>query len=818
MPQPNKSQSPPHLPYLSSQGSITGLPFDSKPMRNPAAFFSNASVRRIGYPRRARPVATSIADIFVRSLAIAGYCHEHSPRTRGLSTMPTKASKGVTRNWEDGGVGRSSRRFPARNPPSSLSRIESLGVYRSRTQRMFNSSIAQRLEIYDPDDHRIDQTSTNQTPQRTHVNYVRLNYADCLGKDRRPSQRKKMDPDRLHGGIVPHEDRKRVTSGDIKHEVDDKQDSLLSLDRADSHKSFGKELYQNTSEIYQALFGGSLAWKEAADAVAAFKPFSPQFDDTKSSVELSSVRKLEENIMDKGKANHYIFTLYRELPSPGVKHLSKRSRGALLRRFAHPPDRRWVDARRYLALVEDMLTAGLPMSRSLWSSAIYLAGRSTGMVTKDDLIRAIGIWNQMEHLAGIQSDGVVFTILFDIAIKAGQYTVADRLIEEMDRRNIQFGRAGKVAKIFYYGLMGDADGVSQAFDEFVESGEIVDTAVMNCLMASFLRAGEVESADQIYHQLLQTQSTTDLARHNLTSELVSYRKAAKKLGRVLQLSASLKRSLPEHHRVLQEALLAGPDTRTFHILLSHHAYKSGNLNAFKSVLGDMENVFPVPPRGMVYLLLFDGFAHHGRHKKGWTAEKLRVVWKSYLRALYESKTRVHHRSFTLPPSFVWENPLGGSGVAAPSVSTSKSGQLYTPLPLATTNLQDVSLGPQGQDEQQQSVDEDVIDIDDKDMLDFDGAIDVPDIDPTQQRPREEDSLESLEYRLENGVFLGRRMIIIILRAFGSCCGPDDVMEVWLRMESVWQPIKRRGLDVLAVKEELERQLNRASRRIDSGMK
>ena len=231
----------------------------------------------------------------------------------------------------------------------------------------------------------------------------------------------------------------------------------------------------------------------------------------------------------------------------------------------------------------------------------------------------------------------------------------------------------------------------------------------------------------------------------------------------------------------------------------------------------MEDIYPVPPRGMIYLLLFDGFARHGRHKKGWTAEKLRKVWKAYLRALYESKTRVHDRSFALPSSFVWENPLGG-GPTVPLVSTNRSNPLYTPLPSASINLQDDLHEFEEHTEHPRGVDEDVIDISYRDTPDLYTDVDIPESHPTQPLPVEGDSLEPLEHRLENGVFLGRRMIKIILRAFGSCCGPDDVMEVWLRMESIWQPDKRKGLDVLAVKEELERQLNRTNRRIEFGTK
>ncbi|KAL4927171.1 pentatricopeptide repeat protein [Aspergillus undulatus] len=809
MHQPNKSQSPPpHLRSPSSQGSITGLPFDSKSMRQQTFHLANASVRRIGASRRGRPAATSIADIFVRSLVIAGYCQEHSPRSRCLSTMSMRASTGETRNWEDRCVGKSLRRLQSGSPSSFLSRIEGIGMYCSRTQRMLNSSVAQRVAIYDPDDHRIDQTSAGQSPRTANGDHVR-----DLGEGARPPRRLKTDPDRLYGDHVSHNNREHVEDCEMPHDMVRVEDPAWEADR----KSAAKKLYQHTSEVYQALFEGSLSWKEAADAVAAFQSFPKQLDETESAVDYDSVRKFEEHLRDKTISNHYLFTLYRQLPFPGVKHLSKRTRGALLRRYANPQDRRWVDARRYLALVEDMLTAHLPMSRSLWTTAIYLAARSTGKVFKTDLIRAIGIWNQMEHIAGIESDSVIFTILFDIAVKAGQYTVANRLKEEMDRRNIQFGRHGKIAQIFYQGLLGDVNGVFRAFDQFVKSGELVDTAVMNCLMVSFLRANEPGLAEKIYLQLLETEAPKapeHFANQKLASDIIAYRKEAKKFGRVLQVSASLKDSFPEHHRGLQQGLVLSPDTRTFYILLAYHARESGSFDAFKSVLRDMEKVFSVPPRGMIYLLLFEGFAIHGRRGEQWTAGRLRMVWKAYLRALHESKTRVQHQSFALPPSFVWENPLGGSGVRATSGLTPRANPLYVPLLSAASRVQDVSLEDEDEDGHQMSEDEDNLSIVDE-LGDVHGALSI---ELKQERPRGDNSLESLEHRLENGVFLGRTMIIKVLRAFGACCGPDDIMEAWLRIESVWQPWNRKALDVAAVKDELEKQLNRATRREKAGLK
>ncbi|KAL4878540.1 hypothetical protein BJY04DRAFT_195594 [Aspergillus karnatakaensis] len=811
MSHPNKSQSSAHLRLHSSQGSITGLSIEPQPMRTSAFFLSNSSVRRLSSPGRARPVATSIADIFVRSLVLAGYCHEHLPRSRGLSTTSVKALKGATRDdLNNGGMERSSSRMPSRRLRIPMgSRSESLGNYRSRTQRIFSSSVAQRLETYDADNYRAEQPeqrSVRRPSPTSKFDEVRLGDADCDKEELLSDYYEISELAAPGGDLDPHGNRNRIRARSLGRKTDPQQNFHWAEKRIESQKSAAKKLYQDTSELYEGLFD-TLDWKEAVDAVAAFLPFPPQYDLTQSTAELSSVQKLEEYLGLKGTKSHYLFNLYRDLPSPGVMHLSKRSRGALLRKFADPTHRRPVDARRYLALVEDMRAAGLPLSRSLWTSAIHLAGRSTGRVPKVALIRAIGLWNQMERNEGIESDSVVFTILFDIAVKAGHYTVANHIIKEMERRNIQFGRDGKVSKIFYHGLLEDADGVRQAFDEFVESGEIVDTAVMNCLIASFLRAGETGAARRLYHHLLDAREAagkTPYARHmstfftglNLTSEMHIYRKTNRKLGRVLQASANLKDSLPEHHRALQDAVLKGPDARTFHIVLSHHAYVTGNLKAFRSVLDDMEGVFRVPPRGMIYLLLFDGFAHQGELKADWTAEKLKMVWKAYLRALYESRSRLSRGSYSMPSHFVWENPLKRTGITASPGSTNSPGKLYTPL-LSAASVHK----RQAEDHQSTSVD-DVHDSENEDAFEDEDDSDI-------------DSLERKDHRVENGVFLGRRMIITILRAFGACCGPEDLMDVWIRIESIWDPGSRSGLDVLACKKELEYQLERVGHRLES---
>lgn len=627
------------------------------------------------------------------------------------------------------------------------------------------------------------------------------------------------------------------------------------------------------SELYHAT-GKNLEWEEAVET--ATQPQMTELDEIeaiklrkrkryrykkeirKRGVGIPSVEALAHALWHEEKSNQYIFRLYRDMPVPGVSYLSKRTRGELLRRFAKPPDRRWSHARRYLSLVQDMVEAKLKMSRSLWTSAINMSGRATSPVRKKYVLGAIGLWRQMEHVAGIESDDVVFNILVDIAAKAGQYTVADRLLGEMNKRGLSFDRCGKVVMIYYYGLRQDVDGLCKAYDDFVGSGEFVDTVTLNCLIVAFLRAGEVKTAEQLYRRMMQAQANV-VKKLNpgpdgtgphwpaMSSELNIYRKRTQKLGRLLKASAVLSSTHPSHHAALQNALPMIPDTRTFHILLKFHAHQSGNLQGFMSVLADMENTFAVPPRAMIYLLLFEGFARHGRRKKSrWSAERLQEAWRAYLRALYESKHRLDERYLPQQRKIIWENPLAST--AATQTLTSRrpkddaSSGLYAPLPSNESSpgveitceqiqsehsesqaeerkddvqpIEDQAEGKEENEDKDEEEDENENKEDDNGdsiVEELESELDAEELfgNPAQiQQEPQADELKELERRIENGVFLGRSMIIVILGAFGTCCGPQQVMDVWMIMEKIWQPQKRRTLDVLAVQEELEKQMNR----------
>jgi hypothetical protein len=252
------------------------------------------------------------------------------------------------------------------------------------------------------------------------------------------------------------------------------------------------------------------------------------------------------------------------------------------------------------------------------------------------------------------------------------------------------------------------------------------------------------------------------------------------------------------------------------------------------ILRDMENAFDVPPHQIVYMMLFEGFAIHGGQKRAWSAEKLRLVWHAYLRALRTSKARLdsqqRHRS---PGKMEWENPLANALHLEDELDqtvTETSDEFYMHLPSASNGTQPDSRPQSGKSDEhvEQHMDDD-----------YDDVVNVapegswkPQADANTSKADHEVARskmsvsalgqlnpisigmhqpDDLDKYLENGVFVGRKMIVVILRAFGACYGPKEVMEAWLQLERLWHPHHRKAADVLAVKEELDKQLSRGPR-------
>jgi hypothetical protein len=119
MPHLNRSPSSPGLRNHHRQ-ALDELPLSRNPMStNPS---SRNSVRRI-CSRRPRPSVASIADIFIGSLVLASFCHEHTPRRRGIATIAWSSSDRDLQSFRGKGV-TSRGQLPRSQPEYSRSRFQ----------------------------------------------------------------------------------------------------------------------------------------------------------------------------------------------------------------------------------------------------------------------------------------------------------------------------------------------------------------------------------------------------------------------------------------------------------------------------------------------------------------------------------------------------------------------------------------------------------------------------------------------------------------------------------------------------------------------
>src|SRR5271170_3598383 len=236
--------------------------------------------------------------------------------------------------------------------------------------------------------------------------------------------------------------------------------------------------------------------------------------------EISVMQAFIELLLDDFSSNRALFEVYKKFPDPGVASLPRGVIRLFLQRMSTP----WVKSEktmlRYLSLIDDMQRAALPITSAEWSSAIYLAGRSFSSVTESEVATSFRIWREMEQNAGVKSNHVTFNILFDIAVRAGKYVLGQTILKEMYDRGLRLNRLGRVSLIYYHGLRGDGDGVRKAYRDFVEAGEIVDTLVLNCVMASLINTQEPVAAEQVYERMKNLQARLQKGRREDGEEVL----------------------------------------------------------------------------------------------------------------------------------------------------------------------------------------------------------------------------------------------------------------------------------------------------------
>ncbi|KAI9710202.1 MAG: hypothetical protein M1812_007474 [Candelaria pacifica] len=368
---------------------------------------------------------------------------------------------------------------------------------------------------------------------------------------------------------------------------------------------------------------------------AESSPNQPAWPARNESEQLA-IGNLIGSLNDEGSSHETIYDRYRALPAPRVPYLFRRTLRHLLHRLSVVGRKTEASMLRYLSIVDDVKAAGMTLTCGEWSSAIAFAGRCFARVSSAEVESALHLWKEMETEAGVKGTNVTFNILFDIATKAGKFVLAEMILREMQTRNLELDRFAHVGLIYYHGVKGDGEGVRKSYVSLVESGEIVDTVVLNCVIASLLRAGEAAAAEQVYERMKRMyskQTGTPLPPRDWRS--------SRELGKSLVRAAKIFQDKPERLRELQRDTSIAPNLATLQILISYHCIRTGEYDLVARWLDDMQP-FDIPLHGSVFVALLKGFTFHGGVRyTAWTRTRLESMWAAYHRAVDERITNVY---------------------------------------------------------------------------------------------------------------------------------------------------------------------------------
>jgi pentatricopeptide repeat protein len=340
------------------------------------------------------------------------------------------------------------------------------------------------------------------------------------------------------------------------------------------------------------------------------------------------LRDLVLALRDSSRDPEQIYQLYRALPEPRAPYLESRTRHKMLHHLSVVERKDEHSMLRYLSVVDDMKGSAIPLSSTEWTSAVSFAARYVSRSTEVEVEAALHMWREMEHIAGVRGSDATFNVLFDVACKAGKFTLAEMIYKEMEARGFEFTRYHHVSMIFYYGLQKNGDGARAAYRALVEAGEIVDTVVLNAMISALIRAQEPTAAENVYERMKKAH----LERPGSKLQPRNFRDR-RNITKGLKRWATIAKRYPHKRQDLQSRSIIAPDIHTFRILVSYFAIQAGELDKTARFLEEM-HWFYLPLHGALFNALLKGFALHGGVRyTHWTERRLESVWKSLLQAL-----------------------------------------------------------------------------------------------------------------------------------------------------------------------------------------
>ena len=343
-------------------------------------------------------------------------------------------------------------------------------------------------------------------------------------------------------------------------------------------------------------------------------------------------------LQDEGTPNTLLYQAYKAIPQPRPQYLQNQPIRSLMHRLAVVEFKDEQTMQRYLSVVDDMLTADVPMIRSEWNSAINFAGRYLRKAGDVQVDTATQIWLRMEKEAALTSNATTFSILFDVATKAGKFALADIVVKEMIQREIEPNRYFRTNIIYCHGLKRDGAAVRKAYQDFVDAGEIIDTLVLNCVIASLINAGEPSAAEYIFEKMKA------LGTENTPVAKIKGWKAQRHLGKVLDRAGQTLRKDSERRVAVQNVTPITPNLHTYRLLIKYHARESGNIDRISALLDEMQQ-HGLDIHGSIFYQIIRGFSIHGGIRySSWNKKKLDSFWEAFCRFAERDKEMEQNHS------------------------------------------------------------------------------------------------------------------------------------------------------------------------------
>ncbi|KAF2229962.1 hypothetical protein EV356DRAFT_509908 [Viridothelium virens] len=394
----------------------------------------------------------------------------------------------------------------------------------------------------------------------------------------------------------------------------------------------------------------SLVTAEVRDNEVKFEKKRRRYDymqwHTSRLEDIITLERIELLLEDPLTSHQELYDLYRTLPSPRAPYLHSKTLWKLLHHLTIVPRKTEGRMLRYLSILDDLRAAEIPVLRSHYTSAIAFVGQAFSPVTQESVASALRIYRSMETEAQNETGAnkyipmathATFTALFDIAAKSQKFALAELIAQEMHSRKLRPSRYFRVSRILCEGLKGDGQGVRHAYQELVDSGEIVDTVAINCVMSSLIRVGEIGDAEMVFERMkrLDRDKRVSAAPEDLDENIQAISpptgwRRKRDMGILLARVGRQFRNDPLSRTKIQEATPVSPDTHSYGLFLRYHAHTAGNIDRVRELLDEMgDSNIPIDNR--IYWVLFHGFALHGGVRySSWKRNRLEKVWEDFL--------------------------------------------------------------------------------------------------------------------------------------------------------------------------------------------